>query len=260
MSSIFLSHSHSDKAFARTIAADLRHAGHIVWFDEAEIRIGDSLVEKIREALDRVDYVAAIISKASAASEWVKRELDIASNREVDEKRVIVLPLLLEDVELPGFLKGKYYADFRNKEAYKESLERLLGSLGPGYPAPEIDHNELVRLREELARAKALIDHHTKEEERRSLTIASSWSPRLRKAVDEANKKFPEHKPINEAYAFEVGESPVTLDYMLWAVAKAQRRGSHPLETLLTLKGKWEEARRMLEAYSDYLRLEESNW
>jgi len=41
MSSVFLSHSHKDKPFARKLAVDLRHAGHIVWIDEAEILVGD---------------------------------------------------------------------------------------------------------------------------------------------------------------------------------------------------------------------------
>jgi hypothetical protein len=42
MSSIFLSHAFEDKQFARKLAKDLRQAGHIVWIDEAEIKVGDS--------------------------------------------------------------------------------------------------------------------------------------------------------------------------------------------------------------------------
>lgn len=73
MSSVFLSHSHQDKPFARRLTADLRHAGHIVWIDEAEILVGDSLIEKIRDGIGSVDYVAAILSRSSIDSEWVKR-------------------------------------------------------------------------------------------------------------------------------------------------------------------------------------------
>lgn len=64
LTSVFLSHSHADRPIARRLAADLRRAGHAVWIDEAEINIGDSLIEKIREGLDQVDFVAAIISSA----------------------------------------------------------------------------------------------------------------------------------------------------------------------------------------------------
>ena len=47
MTSIFLSHSHVDKPFVRRLASDLIDSGVKVWLDEAEILIGDSLIEKI---------------------------------------------------------------------------------------------------------------------------------------------------------------------------------------------------------------------
>jgi len=75
LSNVFLSHSHSDKPFARRLAKELEAAGHGVWIDEAEIDIGDSLIEKIRNGIDQVDYVAAILSRASIDSAWVTREL-----------------------------------------------------------------------------------------------------------------------------------------------------------------------------------------
>ncbi len=57
MSSIFISHSWSDKSSARKLAADLRKVGVYVWLDEAEIKLGDSLIQKIRAGIDTVDYV-----------------------------------------------------------------------------------------------------------------------------------------------------------------------------------------------------------
>ena len=57
---------------------------------------------------------------ASIDSPWVTRELDIASNREIEEGRVVVLPLLVEKVDLPGFLKGKFYGDFTDDDQYEK--------------------------------------------------------------------------------------------------------------------------------------------
>lgn len=256
MPSVFLSHSHADKKFARTVAADLRRAGHIVWIDEAEIKIGDSLIEKIREGIDKVDFVAAVLSVASIQSQWVKRELDIASNREIEEKRVVVLPLLIEDVELPGFLKGKFFGDFRAPERYEETIARLLEALGPAQAPPKMNVDEIEQLKAELEAAKRVIAHHAKERERRNVVISSQWSERLKQAVNEANRKFPQHKLINDAYAFEALNMPITLDYLLWAIAKAGFRGAHPLEALLSIDDKWLEADAMIEAYSDYLNLD----
>lgn len=113
---VFLSHTWEDKPTARALAAKLSERGIGVWLDEAEIRLGDSLIEKIRDAIDTVDYVAVLLSKNSVNSEWVKRELDIAMNQEIARKRVKVLPIRLDDCHLPGFLVGKLYADLQSPE------------------------------------------------------------------------------------------------------------------------------------------------
>jgi hypothetical protein len=154
LSNVFLSHSHADKPFARRLANELKAAGHGVWIDEAEIDIGDSLIEKIRDGIDQVDYVAAILSRASIDSAWVTRELDIASNREIEEKRVVVLPLLVEDVELPGFLKGKFYGDFTDEAQFEEKLSLLLRKLGKTKKLESTTADDIAELKEALADAQ----------------------------------------------------------------------------------------------------------
>jgi len=95
MSSIFLSHNHDDKPFVRRLAQDLQEAGARVWLDEAEMMIGDSLIEKIRQGIDEMEYLGVILSQNSVKSEWVKREVDVAMNQEIEGKRVKVLPLVI---------------------------------------------------------------------------------------------------------------------------------------------------------------------
>lgn len=253
MSYVFLSHSHADKPFARRLAADLRANGHSVWIDEAEINIGDSLIEKIRGGLDQVSHVCALLSRVSVASVWVQRELDIASNREIDERRVVVLPLLLEDVELPGFLRGKRYADFRDEASYSASLENLLKALGPVIQIPQPTAEESEALKLQLADAQNQIAAHQAAAARAEVAVLRTKSEKLRASIEERNAKFPRHATINNTYAFEVSGMPVTLDYLLWAMAKARREGVHVLEALLTLDQKWPEAQLMIEAYSDML-------
>jgi len=251
MSSVFLSHAHSDKPFARKLAADLRLAGHNVWIDEAEIKIGDSLIEKIRDGIDQVDFVAAVISSASAKSKWVTRELDIASNREIKENRVVVLPLLVERVPLPGFLEGKLYGDFCDASSYEASLKALLKALGPAMKLSRPAPDEIKRLRKELAEAESALKRHEATARGHEALALRGKSKKLVEAIREANKKFPQHAPINNTYAFEVADMPVTLDYLLWAIAKAEHRGGHPLEILISIEEKWADAKAMINAYSD---------
>ena len=75
-------------------------------------------------------YFGAVLSSNSIGSEWVERELRIAMDRELKEGKVIVLPLLLEPVQIPPFLRDKVYADFTNPESFQETFPRLLEVLG----------------------------------------------------------------------------------------------------------------------------------
>lgn len=97
--SVFLSHSSPDKRFVRWLAEHLRTEGAKVWIDESEIKVGDSLIDKISEGIDRCDYLAAVISPSSVDSEWVRRELNIALTQEIKGRRVKVLPLIIGDCE-----------------------------------------------------------------------------------------------------------------------------------------------------------------
>jgi len=129
MASIFLSHNHSDKPFARRLASDLANHGVRVWIDEAEILVGDSLIAKIRAGIDEVDYVGAILSPDAVASQWVQEELDVAMNQQIRGRRIKVLPLLCHSCEIPGFLLGKLYLDMSTNDKYQENFPQLLRRL-----------------------------------------------------------------------------------------------------------------------------------
>ena len=130
MSSIFLSHNFTDKPFVRRLAQDLQAAGLRVWLDEAEMQFGDSLIEKIQQGINEMEYLGVILSKHSVQSEWVRREVNIALQQEIEGKRVKVLPFLIDDCEIPLFLKDKLYADFRNQSRYETVLVQVLCRLG----------------------------------------------------------------------------------------------------------------------------------
>lgn len=129
MPSIFLSHNTKDKFFVRELADRLSRMGVKVWIDEAEIKVGDSLTEKIGNAIEKTDFVGVVLSRNSVNSQWVQKELQIALQEEFRKKKVVVLPLLLEPVELPPFLRDKLYADFTSPKKFKQSFPKLLEAL-----------------------------------------------------------------------------------------------------------------------------------
>ena len=130
MTSVFLSHSSIDKPFTRRLAADLTKKGIAVWFDEAELLVGDSLVEQINNGIESTEYLVVVLSKNSIKSQWTKKEVEIAFVREIASNRKVVLPVLIDDCEVPGYLRTKVYADFREPSAYEKTLRKLLKSIG----------------------------------------------------------------------------------------------------------------------------------
>jgi len=123
----FLSHSSKDKPFIRQLAADLTASGVKVWVDEQRIRVGDSIPEKIAQGLAESDFFLIAVSGNSAQSEWVKKELNDAMVNEIERREVHVLPLKLDNSEMPAVIKSKKYADF--SVSYKDGLKELLAAI-----------------------------------------------------------------------------------------------------------------------------------
>jgi len=88
---IFISYATEDKlTIVQPLVEALRKAGIRVWYDEHELRIGDSLSEKIDEGLFRSTYGAVILSPAFFAKHWPKKELSGLRAREEDGEKVIL--------------------------------------------------------------------------------------------------------------------------------------------------------------------------
>lgn len=124
---IFISYSHKDKDFVDTFAANLVKQNVRVWVDTWELNVGDSIIEKVQKAIEEADALLVILSQSSIRSDWCRKELSSGLIRELEEKRVVVLPVLIEDCEIPLFLKDKYRADFTvdKDEGLKQVLEAI---------------------------------------------------------------------------------------------------------------------------------------
>lgn len=129
LQSIFLCHASADKPVVRRIAESLIKRGSTVWLDEAEILVGDSLIEKIQAGIENSDFLGVVLSPRSVESIWVKKEVEAALTQEIDAGRVKVLPILIEDCEIPLFLRPKKYADFRTADSEPDGVEQLVARL-----------------------------------------------------------------------------------------------------------------------------------
>lgn len=96
MRDIFICHAGEDKdEIVRPMVEAFSQAGISCWYDEAEIRWGDSIVQKVNEGLATSRFVVVVFSPAFVQKNWPKRELNAVLNQEATTGEVKVLPLLV---------------------------------------------------------------------------------------------------------------------------------------------------------------------
>jgi hypothetical protein len=130
---IFVSYSRVDADFVNVLATWLVKNNANVWIDKWELNVGDSLIDRIQNAIENAGALLVVLSKASVESEWCKKELNAGLIRELEEKRVVVLPVLKEDCNIPVFLRDKLYADFRTdfEEGFRDILAAIAKVTNP---------------------------------------------------------------------------------------------------------------------------------
>ncbi len=71
---IFICHATEDKDdVVRPMAEAFSQAGISCWYDEAEIKWGDSITQKVNEGLHISRYVIVVLSSAFMAKKWPQR-------------------------------------------------------------------------------------------------------------------------------------------------------------------------------------------
>jgi hypothetical protein len=127
MSDVFVSHRGSDAAAALRLADCLRRAGHSVWLDEWAITIGDSLVQRIDQGLQKTSYLVLCYSDAGVMSPWISREWMSTLARQLEGYDVRILPVMLTGSTVPAILADIYSVDLRTD--WDKGLALLLRSI-----------------------------------------------------------------------------------------------------------------------------------
>ena len=78
---VFLSDAHEWSAEAEYIAQVLRTHGLDVGLDASRLRTGDRLGDAVLRAIDRADFVVALLAPEYFASPWCMRELEAAADK-----------------------------------------------------------------------------------------------------------------------------------------------------------------------------------
>jgi hypothetical protein len=88
---VFISHSSEDKdEIVRPLAHALRQEGLSVWYDEFELRIGDSLRQKIDKGLAKSRFGIVVLSRSFIKKGWTNYELDGIITKVVSGEQVLL--------------------------------------------------------------------------------------------------------------------------------------------------------------------------
>lgn len=88
---VFISHASEDKdAVVRPLANALKDRGVAVWYDEFEMRIGDSLRRKIDKGLANSRFGIVVISRDFIKKGWTNYELDGIMTKAVSGEQILL--------------------------------------------------------------------------------------------------------------------------------------------------------------------------
>jgi hypothetical protein len=177
---IFISHASEDKAaVAIPLANALIKAGLKVWLDQSEMRLGDSLYDKLSAGLGGCRFGVVILSPAFFAKKWPVDELRALMAREEGGHKVL-LPLLhgmtLQNLAIAApLIAGRLVADV--DAGLEAAVAQILAAIGRTTPARDTD--------------TVLVDfsHHQRKWNR---LAASFEDPRRFAALDEGLLTRPE--------------------------------------------------------------------
>jgi hypothetical protein len=130
---VFLCHASLDKPIVRELYQRLLAEDWIdPWLDEEKLLPGQDWDMEIENAVEAADVVVVCLSNTSVSKEgYVQRELkfvlDIALEK--PEGTIFIIPLRLDDCDLPRHLRAWQYVDYFPADRRDWAIQRLMKSL-----------------------------------------------------------------------------------------------------------------------------------
>ena len=135
----FISHASEDKErFVEAFVRRLREKGVDAWYDEWEIQPGDSIVDKIFEhGIKKADVFIVFLSRNSVDKPWVREELESGVVQRIN-RTCRIIPVVLDDCEVPTALGHLRWEKIRNIEDYDSEFKRIVNVIFGGSDRPPL--------------------------------------------------------------------------------------------------------------------------
>lgn len=137
--SCFISYSAKDSSFAKRLHADLQANGVRCWFAPEDMKIGDTIRDRIDQSIKVFDKLLIILSEHSATSQWVEKEIETAFEEERKRGTTVLFPIRIDETAMSSerawvadIRRQRHIGDFsrwRDHDSYQVAFERLLRDL-----------------------------------------------------------------------------------------------------------------------------------
>ncbi len=145
---VFLSHASEDTVWCEELAERLRNEGVRVWFDKWEMLAGDHLINRLNQGIAASRKMIAVWSKHYFSDQkvWTLAEGFAAQRKDVLASDRSLIPLLLEDCNIPPLSQNILHIDFRNQPDFDLHLRELLQTLD--LPRRDFEHEPAFEFKE----------------------------------------------------------------------------------------------------------------
>lgn len=123
---IFISYSRRDADAADSLAKLCSQTGAETWLDLSELRPSENWRQKLDEAIGRSNVFLVLVSSAAqSASPSQSREWSAICERKWTRPDIRVIPILLDESEIPTFLSGLEALDGSDKAKLAQCVEHI---------------------------------------------------------------------------------------------------------------------------------------
>lgn len=156
---LFISHASEDKeGFVKPLADELKHWGVKVWYDEFELKLGDSLSQSIDEGLIDSRFGIVILSKAFFSKQWTQYELQSLITKVMEEKSVI-LPIWHE-ISKDEISKHSLFLADKVAASSSESMETITAKILNVVRPDLLNSRLLIRAMKQIRQNAKDVDIH----------------------------------------------------------------------------------------------------
>ena len=122
---VFISHASEDKdSVVRPLAIALKNKGVNVWYDEFELKIGDSLRRKIDHGLSKSKFGIVVISRSFIKKGWTNYELDGLMTKAISGQQIL-LPIRHDITKQELLYNSQSLADKVARNTSQETVEEI---------------------------------------------------------------------------------------------------------------------------------------